>query len=45
MKAVIDDGYDGIHMQVQITYDEKLILFGDDHLKVIIIIFRNKNAV
>ena len=35
MNDVIRRRFQGIHMQVQITSDEQLILFGDKSLKVL----------
>lgn len=37
MNDVIHRKFQGIHMQVQITSDEQLILFGDKNLKVLMI--------
>ena len=37
MKDVIKKGYQGIHMQVQMTRDDKMILFGDKNFLVIML--------
>ena len=34
IKAAADGKFQGVHMQVQATSDDKLIVFGDENLKV-----------
>ena len=35
IKAMVNGRFQGVHMQVQATSDDKLIVFGDKNLKVL----------